>query len=225
MVNAIINCHLATGRIGRPGMGPFGVTGQPNAMGGREVGGMANRLACHPELENPAHRDAVQSFWNAPAMAAKPGLKAVAMFRAVADKRIKALWIICTNPAASMPQADAVCAAIAGCDFTVVSEGSADTDTAKLAHVILPATTWGGKRRHCPKFRPHHQPPAAPAAHPRSGPARSGYSGRCRAPHGLGAGVHLPSPRKHFPRTCGPVRRRGRSGAGLRYFRPQHPDR
>ena len=144
-VNAIINCHLATGRIGRPGMGPFSVTGQPNAMGGREVGGMANMLACHLDIDNPTHRAAVQSFWNAPTMAAKPGLKAVDMFRAVADKRIKALWIICTNPAASMPEADAVRAAIAGCDFVVVSDCSATTDTAKLAHVILPATTWGEK--------------------------------------------------------------------------------
>ena len=144
-VNAIINCHLATGRIGRPGMGPFSVTGQPNAMGGREVGGMATMLACHLELENSNHRAAVQTFWNAPTMAAKPGLKAVDMFRAVADKRIKALWIICTNPAASMPEADVVRAAIAACDFTVVSDCSATTDTAKLADVILPATTWGEK--------------------------------------------------------------------------------
>ena len=144
-VNAIINCHLATGRIGKPGMGPFSVTGQPNAMGGREVGGMANMLACHLEIENPAHRAAVQTFWNAPTMAAKLGLKAVDMFRAVADKKIKALWIICTNPAASMPEADAVRTAIAGCDFVVVSDCSATTDTAKLADVILPATTWGEK--------------------------------------------------------------------------------
>ena len=144
-VNAIINCHLATGRIGRPGMGPFSVTGQPNAMGGREVGGLANMLACHLEVENPAHRAAVQTFWNAPTIADRPGLKAVDMFRAVADKRIKALWIICTNPAASMPQADDVRAAIAGCDFTVVSDMFASTDTAKLATVLLPATGWGEK--------------------------------------------------------------------------------
>ncbi|HEX9856976.1 MAG TPA: molybdopterin-dependent oxidoreductase, partial [Paracoccaceae bacterium] len=78
-VNAILNCHLATGRIGRPGMGPFSVTGQPNAMGGREVGGLANMLACHLEIENPAHRAAVQGFWNSPAMPAGPGLKAVDM--------------------------------------------------------------------------------------------------------------------------------------------------
>ncbi|SNR48651.1 nitrate reductase [Paracoccus sediminis] len=144
-VNAIINCHLATGRIGRPGMGPFSVTGQPNAMGGREVGGLATMLACHLDIENPAHRDAVQGFWHAPRMAAKPGLKAVDMFRAVEDGRIKALWIICTNPAVSMPQADRVAAAIKGCGFTVVSDMFATTDTARLAQVVLPATGWGEK--------------------------------------------------------------------------------
>ncbi len=144
-VNAIINCHLATGRIGRPGTGPFSVTGQPNAMGGREVGGLANMLACHLEIENPAHRDAVQGFWASPRMADKPGLKAVDMFRAVEDGRIKALWIICTNPAVSMPEADRVARAIRGCDFVVVSDMMAQTDTTKLAHVLLPATGWGEK--------------------------------------------------------------------------------
>lgn len=144
-VNAILNCHLATGRIGRPGMGPFSMTGQPNAMGGREVGGLANMLACHLEIENPAHRAAVQGFWAAPAMAEKPGLKAVDMFRAVEDGRIKALWIIHTNPAVTMPDADRVAKAIAGCDFVVVSDIVAETDTARLAQVLLPATGWGEK--------------------------------------------------------------------------------
>ncbi|WP_378944135.1 molybdopterin-dependent oxidoreductase [Paracoccus sp. R86501] len=144
-VNAIINCHLATGRIGRPGAGPFSVTGQPNAMGGREVGGLSNALACHLDLENPDHRDSVRTFWNAPTMAERPGLKAVDMFRQVREGRIKALWIICTNPAVSMPDADMVRDAIAGCDFTVVSDLSANTDTARLAHVLLPATGWGEK--------------------------------------------------------------------------------
>ncbi|MBE3639559.1 nitrate reductase [Mangrovicoccus algicola] len=144
-VNAILNCHLATGRIGRPGMGPFSVTGQPNAMGGREVGGLANMLACHLDLEDPAHRLAVRDFWDAPRMAEAPGLKAVDMFRAVGDGRIKAIWIMCTNPAVSMPEADAVAAAIAACPFVVVSDMYADTDTAKLADVFLPATGWGEK--------------------------------------------------------------------------------
>ena len=144
-VNAILNCHLATGRIGRPGMGPFSVTGQPNAMGGREVGGMANMLACHLELDNAAHRDAVQGYWASPEMADKPGLKAVDMFRAVGDGRIKAIWIIHTNPVVSMPDADAVRAALQECPFVVVSDITADTDTARLAHVLLPATGWAEK--------------------------------------------------------------------------------
>lgn len=144
-VNAIINCHLATGRIGRPGMGPLSVTGQPNAMGGREVGGLANALACHMELTDPAHRDAVQTFWNAPAMPIEAGLKAVDLFDRVGDGTIKALWIICTNPAVSMPEADRVRDAIAGCDFVVVSDVTDQTDTAQLAHVLLPATGWAEK--------------------------------------------------------------------------------
>jgi assimilatory nitrate reductase catalytic subunit len=115
-VNAIINCHLATGRIGKPGMGPFSVTGQPNAMGGREVGGLA-----------------------------KPGLKAVDMFRAVTDGHVKAIWIIATNPVDSMPNADGVAAALKACPFVVVSEVVASTDTMRFAHVALPATAWGEK--------------------------------------------------------------------------------
>ncbi len=144
-VSAILNCHLATGRIGRPGMGPFSVTGQPNAMGGREVGGLANMLACHLELENPGHRAAVQSFWASPTMAERPGLKAVDMFRAVADGRIKAIWIIHTNPVVSMPEADLVAAALQACPFVVVSDVTDQTDTARLAHVLLPAQAWGEK--------------------------------------------------------------------------------
>ncbi|MBA1142974.1 nitrate reductase [Mesorhizobium neociceri] len=144
-VNAIINCHLATGRIGKPGAGPFSVTGQPNAMGGREVGGMANMLAAHMEIENPEHRDRVQRFWNAPAVAQKPGLKAVEMFQALADGRIKALWIMATNPVDSMPDADAVEAAIKACPFVVVSDVLTNTDTVRHAHVRLPAAAWGEK--------------------------------------------------------------------------------
>ncbi|BCH00266.1 nitrate reductase [Mesorhizobium loti] len=144
-VNAIINCHLATGRIGKPGAGPFSVTGQPNAMGGREVGGMANMLAAHMEIENPEHRDRVQRFWNAPGIAQKPGLKAVEMFQGVADGRIKALWVMATNPVDSMPDADAVEAAIKACPFVVVSDVLASTDTVRHAHVRLPAAAWGEK--------------------------------------------------------------------------------
>ncbi len=144
-VNAILNCHLATGRIGIPGCGPFSVTGQPNAMGGREVGGLANMLACHLDLENATHRSAVRGFWSAPTMPDAPGLKAVDLFQAVAEKEIKALWIIHTNPAVSMPDANLVRDAIAECDFVVVSDIVAQSDTARLADVILPASAWGEK--------------------------------------------------------------------------------
>jgi assimilatory nitrate reductase catalytic subunit len=144
-VNAILNCHLATGRIGRPGMGPFSVTGQPNAMGGREVGGLANMLACHLNIEQAGHRAAVQGFWQAPTIPDKPGLKAVDMFRAVGDGRIKAIWIVHTNPVVSMPEADLVAKALKACPFVVVQDVTAETDTARLAHVLLPATAWGEK--------------------------------------------------------------------------------
>ena len=144
-VNAILNCHLVTGRIGRPGMGPFSVTGQPNAMGGREVGGLANMLAAHMAIDDPAARERVQRFWRAPTIASRPGLKAIDLFEAVLSGQIKALWIMGTNPAVSMPDAARVRAALAACPFVVVSEAVRDTDTARHAHVLLPAATWGEK--------------------------------------------------------------------------------
>ncbi|MEN0001233.1 MAG: molybdopterin-dependent oxidoreductase, partial [Pseudomonadota bacterium] len=137
-VNAIINCHLATARIGKPGMGPFSLTGQPNAMGGRETGGLANMLAAHMDIENPVHRDRVARFWDAPNLTETQGYKAVDLFDAVGDGRIKALWIMATNPVVSMPDAAAVEAAIANCPFVVVSDIMAQTDTVRHAHVKLP---------------------------------------------------------------------------------------
>ncbi len=144
-VNAIINCHLFTGRIGKPGAGPFSVTGQPNAMGGREVGGLANQLACHLELDDPQHRALVRDYWRAPKIADKAGLKAVELFDAVGAGKIKALWIIGTNPVDSLPQADRVRTAITACPFVVVSDVMAKTDTTEYAHVRLPARAWGEK--------------------------------------------------------------------------------
>ena len=142
-VNAIINCHLATGRIGRPGMGPLSLTGQPNAMGGREVGGLANQLAAHRGF-GEADLDCVRRFWGAPNPAARPGLKAVELFDAVLDGRIKALWILGTNPADSMPRAARVREALTACPFVVVSD-CWPTDTTRLASVVLPAAGWGEK--------------------------------------------------------------------------------
>jgi assimilatory nitrate reductase catalytic subunit len=144
-VNSIINCHLLTGRLGRPGMGPFSLTGQPNAMGGREVGGMANMLAAHMDLDNPTHRTRVQQFWRSPRIAARPGLKAVDLFEAVHAGRIKALWIMATNPVVSLPDADRVRSALEKCEFVAVSDCVARTDTTALAHVLLPAAAWGEK--------------------------------------------------------------------------------
>ncbi|HEV7276068.1 MAG TPA: molybdopterin-dependent oxidoreductase [Devosiaceae bacterium] len=143
-VNAIINCHLATGRIGLPGMGPFSITGQPNAMGGREVGGLANMLAAHMDFD-AASIDRVRRFWGSDRVATKPGLKAVELFDAVADGRIKALWIMATNPVDSMPEADKVLAALRKLPFLVVSDMNAATDTVVEAHVRLPAAGWGEK--------------------------------------------------------------------------------
>jgi len=141
---AIINAHLATGRIGKPGACPFSITGQPNAMGGRETGGMANTLAAHMDFD-AASRDRVQRFWGSPTIAPAPGLKAVEMFEAVHDGRIKALWVMATNPAVSLPNAGRVREALARCPFVVVSDCMDETDTTAFAHVKLPALTWGEK--------------------------------------------------------------------------------
>src|SRR5690606_32808122 len=133
-----------TGRIGEPGTGPFSVTGQPNAMGGREVGGLANQLAAHMNFEDSVDIDRVARFWNAPNIARKPGLKAVDLFEAVGDGRVKALWIMGTNPAVSMPDAGRVRAALKSCAFVVVSDITR-TDTTRFADALLPAAGWGEK--------------------------------------------------------------------------------
>ncbi|MHB8453902.1 MAG: nitrate reductase [Acidiferrobacterales bacterium] len=143
--NAIINCHLLTGRIGRPGMGPFSLTGQPNAMGGREVGGLANQLAAHFELDYPSHRALVREFWKAPTIATRPGPMAVELFRALENGDIKVLWVIATNPAVSLPDAGRVRQALAKCELVIVSDCVRRTDTTRHAHVLLPALAWGEK--------------------------------------------------------------------------------
>ena len=145
-VNAIINVHLATGRIGRPGMGPFSLTGQPNAMGGREVGGLANQLAAHMGF-SAADIDRVRRFWNAPRMAAREGLKAVDMFEAIERGAIKALWVMATNPAVSLPRAGEFRAALNKLDLFVVSETTLRNDTVEAgARVLLPAGPLGARK-------------------------------------------------------------------------------
>ena len=144
-VTSIINCHLATGRIGRPGMGPFSLTGQPNAMGGREVGGLANQLAAHMNF-TADDIGRVGRFWNASSMAKREGLKAVQMFDAIGRGEIKALWVMATNPAVSLPRAGHVRDALAKLDLLVISENVTSNDTVGAnAHVLLPAAAWGEK--------------------------------------------------------------------------------
>lgn len=144
-VNSIINCHLATGRIGKPGCGPFSVTGQPNAMGGREVGGLANMLAAHMDFSQPANLARVRRFWGTENLAEKPGLKAVDLFDAVAEGKIKVLWIMATNPVVSMPDAGKIKRALEQCPTVIVSDCIADTDTTRCADILLPAAGWAEK--------------------------------------------------------------------------------
>ena len=144
-VNSIINCHLATGRIGKEGCGPFSITGQPNAMGGREVGGLANMLAAHMDFGNPEHHQTVKDFWQVDTLAEKPGLKAVDLFEAVEKGKVKAIWIMATNPVVSLPNADQVKRALEKCPLVVVSDCIADTDTTRYADVLLPAMGWSEK--------------------------------------------------------------------------------
>src|SRR3981189_143409 len=144
-VNAIINCHLATGRIGKVGASPFSLTGQPNAMGGREVGGLANQLSA-PMAFTPPGIDRVRRFWKAPHIATHEGLKAVQMFEAIARGEIKALWVMGTNPAVSLPDADAARDALKKLELLVISENVRSNDTVDAgAHVLFPAQAWGEK--------------------------------------------------------------------------------
>jgi assimilatory nitrate reductase catalytic subunit len=142
---ALINLHLATGQIGKPGAGPFSLTGQPNAMGGREVGGLANLLSAHRDLANPEHRAEVAALWGVDTVPEKPGKTAVEMFQAAADGEIKALWIACTNPAQSMPDQATVRRALERAELVIVQEAFATTATCAYADLLLPATTWGEK--------------------------------------------------------------------------------
>ena len=143
--SALINLHLATGQIGRPGAGPFSLTGQPNAMGGREVGGMANLLSAHRDLSSATDRAEVAAFWGVEDVPAKPGKTAVEMFEAVGRGEIKAVWIACTNPAQSMPDVNAVRKALEVAEFVVVQEAFRDAETCDYADVLLPAATWAEK--------------------------------------------------------------------------------
>lgn len=142
--SAIINVHIASGKFNRPGCGPFSLTGQPNAMGGREVGGLANQLAAHMNFE-PDDISRVARFWGTERLAQTPGLMAVELFDAIARGEVKAVWIMGTNPAVSLPDSHAVCQALGRCPLVIVSEVMNDTDTSRFAHIRFPALAWGEK--------------------------------------------------------------------------------
>ena len=144
-VNSIINCHIATGRIGQPGMGPFSITGQPNAMGGREVGGLANTLAAHMEFGDQKANQLISEFWETEQLATSPGLKAVDLFEAMNKGKIKAVWIIATNPVVSLPNSNKIISALKKCPTVIVSDCMADTATTQYADVLLPAQGWSEK--------------------------------------------------------------------------------
>ena len=188
--NAIINCHLFTGRIGRPGMGPFSFTGQPNAMGGREVGGLANQLAAHMDLENSDDCDRVQRFWDSPVIAKQQGLKAVDLFDAIEQGTVKAVWIMATNPVVSMPETEKVKEALKKCELVVVSDCVRETDTAKVADILLPALTWGENNgtvtnsdRHISRRR---------SFLPQPGQAKADWDIITEVAHLMGFGKHFP---------------------------------
>ena len=226
-------CILATGRIGKAGMGPFSVTGQPNAMGGREVGGLANQLAAHMDFSDAASVDRVKRFWNAPNgharsplpnplphageganeslrdvgvnMAQAPGLKAVDMFHAIAEKKIKAVWIMGTNPAVSMPDADKVREALLACELVVVSDCVQHTDTTACADILLPAAGWGEKDGTVTNSERciSRQRAFLPAA----GEVQTGLVDHHPdgTAHGLCRGVSLHTTRADISRTCAAV--------------------
>jgi assimilatory nitrate reductase catalytic subunit len=142
---ALIHLHLATGQIGKPGAGPFSLTGQPNAMGGREAGGMATLLPGHRDPADAGHRDEVARLWGVDQLPARPGLPAIEMFDAVLAGRIKALWIVATNPAQSMPDQARVRAALRKAELVIVQDAYAGTETLAYADLVLPAATWPEK--------------------------------------------------------------------------------
>ena len=142
---ALIHLHLATAHIGRAGAGPFSLTGQPNAMGGREVGGLATALSAHRDLENPAHRAEVAKLWGIESVPAKRGLTAVEIFEALDAGTLKCVWIACTNPAQSMPDQSRVRDALERAPFVVLQDCYRDIETAAYADLLLPAAGWGEK--------------------------------------------------------------------------------
>ncbi len=194
---ALIHLHLATGQIGRPGAGPFSLTGQPNAMGGREVGGLANLLSAHRDLANPKHRDEVARLWSVPSVPAAPGRTAIELFAGLRRGVVKAVWIACTNPAQSLPDQAEVRAALQAADFVVLQEAYANTDTAAYADLLLPASTWGEKEgtvTNSERCITHLTPAVAPP-----GEARHDWQIAVDFARRLGARLEQPLTGKLFP--------------------------
>jgi assimilatory nitrate reductase catalytic subunit len=197
--NALINLHLATGNIGKPGCGPFSLTGQPNAMGGRESGSLANLLPGHRDLANEAHRQEMAAFWGGVPIDPQPGLTATEMIDALDEGTLKAVWIVCTNPAVSLPDTLKVRRALAKADWVMISDAYHPTDTTQLAHVVLPASGWAEKEgsmtnaeRRISRVRK-----AIPAA----GESLPDWEIATRFAHALGDALGRDF-RKHFPYRC-----------------------
>ena len=220
-VGAIINCHLATGRIGRPGLGPFSLTGQPNAMGGREVGGLANMLAAHMGFSAP-EVDRVRRFWKAPRIADREGDKAVALFRRIAEGGIKALWIMATNPAVSLPDADTARAALQQARSPGRLRERA-LDRQHLARRACPAAglRLGREGRHGHEFRAAHLAPARLPAGSRRGEAGLVDRQRGGAAHGVRRGLPVFLPGRDLRRARGALRVRERRQPRFRHRRPR----
>ena len=146
-MRTIINLHLMTGQIGKPGTGPFSLTGQPNAMGGREAGGLANLLPGYRLVKNPEHRAEVEQFWGLQPGQISPnvGRTVGEMIEGLERGEVEFLWIAATNPAVSMPDLERTKAALLRSPFTVYQEAYYPTETAAYAHILLPAAQWGEK--------------------------------------------------------------------------------
>jgi len=197
---ALIHLHLATGQIGKPGAGPFSLTGQPNAMGGREVGGLSNLLSAHRDLANPEHRAEIARLWGIPSVPEKPGRAAVDLFAALKRGEIKAVWIACTNPAQSLPDQGEVRAALQAAELVVLQEAYGNTDTADYADIMLPATSWGEKEgtvTNSERRITHVRPAVA-----KPGEARHDWEIVVDFAHRLGRQLGQPLAEKLFPYTC-----------------------
>ena len=197
---ALINLHLATQQIGKPGAGPFSLTGQPNAMGGREVGGMANLLSAHRDLTNADHRAEVAKLWGVESVPATPGKTAVEIFEAMHAGIIKCLWIACTNPAQSMPDQTIIREALLRADFVVLQECYTDTETAAYADLVLPASTWGEKEGTVTNSE--RRISRVHAALPPPGEARHDWQIAVDFAHAVAAKLPLSDAAKLFPYTC-----------------------